>query len=141
MPTTWALSFLGLGLSIYLTIAHYAGSSILACSTSGVVNCSVVITSPESYVFGIPVAVLGLVAFVGLIIINSPWGWKYPKRWLHQFRFYSLVASMLFVLYLVYCELVKLNHICEYCTMVHVVTLSLLIILTRVTPAQLGWGE
>ena len=141
IPTTWILSFLGLGLSIYLTIAHYAGAHVLACSSNGVVNCGLVITSPESYVFHIPVAILGLVAFAGLIVINSPWGWRSPLRWIHVFRFYSIVASMIFVLYLVYCELIKLNHICEYCTFVHIVTLALLIILTRVAPRQLGWGE
>jgi uncharacterized membrane protein len=140
-PTTWALSFVGLGLSIYLTIAHYAGSSILACSSSGVVNCGAVITSSSAYVFHIPVAVLGLVAFTGLLAINSPWAWRSPWRWLHQLRFYGVAASMVFVLWLIYCEIVVLNHICEYCTFVHIVTLALLIILTRVTPRQLGWGE
>jgi uncharacterized membrane protein len=42
-------------------------------------------------------------------------------------------------LWLVYAELIILNHICEYCTGVHVVTFALLIVLTMVSPTQLGW--
>ena len=43
---------------------------------SGLVNCTKVTTSPQSYVFGIPVAVLGLAFYVFAAAIMSPWAWQ-----------------------------------------------------------------
>jgi uncharacterized membrane protein len=54
------LSLVGLGLSTYLSIAHFAGTQILACSSGGFVNCAQVTTSSQSYLLGVPVAFYGL---------------------------------------------------------------------------------
>ena len=48
---------------------------------------------------------------------------------------------MCFVLWLVYAEVIIIGNICEYCTGVHLMTFALLIVLTRVSPAQLGWSR
>lgn len=137
--STWALSFVGLALGTYLTIAHFVGNQILACSGTGVVDCEAVTSSPQSYIFHIPVAEWGLAAYLVMVVINSPWGWRSTRYWLHVVRFAFTAVSMLLVFWLVYAELVLINHICLYCTGVHIVTLSLLIILSRVSPLQLGW--
>ena len=136
---TFLLSLLGLGLSIYLTIGHFRGAQFLACSDSGVVNCAVVTTSAQSYFLGIPVAVLGLVNFVIMVIMNSPWGWRAKNYWVHVARFVLVMVGMAFVLWLVSAELLIINHICLYCTGVHIVTFALFIVLVNVSPAQLGW--
>jgi len=124
--TTWLLSLAGLGVSVYLTIAHYTSSSILACSDNGLVNCAAVTTSPESVVFGIfPVAVLGLAFYVVMAAVTSPWAWRAtwpPVSWA---RFGSVIVGMVFVLYLIYTELFTLNAICLWCTCVHVITFLL----------------
>jgi uncharacterized membrane protein len=123
---TWLLAAAGLGVSSYLTVAHYTSSSILACSDKGLVNCAAVTTSPESMVFGIfPVAVLGLAFYVFLFAIMSPWAWRWTWPPVRLARLGSLVAGMLFVLYLIYTELITLNAICLWCTSVHVVTFCL----------------
>ncbi len=46
---------------------------------------------------------------------------------------------MAFVLWLVYAELLIINHICLYCTGVHIVTFALMVVLAMVSPTQLGW--
>jgi uncharacterized membrane protein len=123
---TWALAAAGLGVSTYLTVAHYTSSTILACSDKGLVNCAAVTTSPESVVFGIfPVAVLGLAFYVFLFAIMSPWAWRWTWPPVRLIRLGSLLAGMLFVLYLVYTELITLNAICLWCTSVHVITFVL----------------
>jgi uncharacterized membrane protein len=127
--TTLALSLVGLGVSIYLTIVHYSTSVGLACPNTGTVNCEKVITSPESYVFGIPVAVLGLVFYVFLVAINNPLAWRSRFRLLHQARVLSMVVGMGFVLYLIYVELFKVNAICLWCTAVHVGTFALFLLI------------
>jgi uncharacterized membrane protein len=124
--TTWVLSLIGLSVSIYLTIAHYTTSSILACSDKGTIDCAKVTTSPESIVFGIfPVAVLGLAFFVFMSAINSPWAWRMHWPVIRWARLGSVVVGIGFVLYLIYTELFTLDAICLWCTSVHVITFLL----------------
>ncbi|HCU95260.1 MAG TPA: hypothetical protein DHU96_22150 [Actinobacteria bacterium] len=133
--TTWVLAAGGLGGSIYLTIAHYNTTVTLACPATSHINCERVTTSPESIVFGIPVAVLGLAFYVFMIAATSPWAWRAtgPQirgiqlgtilRWA---RVGTVIAGMVFVLYLIYTELFTLNlTICLWCTGVHVITFLL----------------
>jgi uncharacterized membrane protein len=124
--TALVLSVAGFGVSVYLTIAHYTSSAILACSDNGLVNCGKVTTSPESNVFGIfPVAVLGLAFFVFMLAINSPWAWRSRQPLIPMARLASVLVGIVFVLYLVYTELFTLNAICLYCTAVHIITFLL----------------
>jgi uncharacterized membrane protein len=134
---TFVLALAGLGVSIYLTIAHFTESALAGCSESGLVNCTKVTTSPQSYVFGIPVAVLGLAFFVFCVAIMSPWAWRASRREIHLVRIASLVVGIGFVLYLVYAELFTIGSICLYCTSVHVITF-LLFALTAFAAA--AWG-
>jgi len=135
--TTFVLALAGLGVSIYLTIAHFTESSLAGCSESGLVNCTKVTTSPQSYVFGIPVAVLGLAFFLFAAAIMSPWAWQASRREIHLLRLASLVVSIGFVLYLIYAELFIIGSICLYCTSVHVITF-VLFVLTVIAAA--AWG-
>ncbi len=134
---TWVLSLAGLGVSIYLTIAHFTDKPLAGCSESGLVNCTKVTTSPQSYVFGIPVAVLGLAFFVAMVALMSPWGWRWARREVALIRIASLVVGMGFVLYLLYAELFTIGSICLYCTSVHAITF-LLFVLTIFAAA--AWG-
>lgn len=124
---TMIISIGGLGVSIYLTIAHYAAGAVsLACPESGLVNCERVTTSSQSMVFGIfPVAVLGLAFFVFMTAVNNPWGWRAEWPVIGWARLGSVCVGMLFVLYLIYTELFTLNAICLWCTSVHVLTFLL----------------
>jgi len=135
--TTLVLALAGLGVSIYLTIAHFTESALLGCSESGLVNCTKVTTSAQSYVFGIPVAVLGLAFFLFAVAIMSPWAWRATRREIHLVRVASLVVGIGFVLYLLYAELFIIGSICLYCTSVHVITF-LLFVLTM--GAVAAWG-
>jgi uncharacterized membrane protein len=134
--TTLILSVFGLGVSVYLTIAHYTSPAVLACSDKGLVNCAKVTTSPESVVFGIfPVSVLGLAFYVFMVAINTPWAWRSKWAWRSRLpaaywaRLGSVVVGMIFVLYLLYAEIVEIGNICLWCTSVHVVTFVLFVLL------------
>jgi uncharacterized membrane protein len=137
--STLVLSLGGLGDSIYLTIAHYTSSNILACSDKGVVNCAKVTTSPESIVFGIfPVAVLGLAFYVFMVAINTPWAWRARLPVIRWARLGSVIVGIVFVLYLVYAEVIILGSICLFCTYAHVITLLLFGLI--VFSASAGYG-
>lgn len=135
--TTFVLALGGLGVSIYLTIAHFTESALAGCSESGLVNCAKVTTSPQSYVFGIPVAVLGLAFFVFVAAIMSPWAWQARRREVHMLRLASMVVGIGMVIYLVYAEFIIIGSICLYCTSVHIITF-LLFVLTAFGAA--AWG-
>ena len=135
--TSFVLALGGLGVSIYLTIAHYTESALAGCSESGTINCAKVTTSPQSIVFGIPVAVLGLAFFVFLVAIMSPWAWQARRREVHLLRIASMVVGIGMVIYLVYAEFIIIGAICLYCTSVHIITF-LLFVLTAFGAA--AWG-
>ena len=125
---TFALAILGLAISAYETYAHFNGNHLAGCptGTSGTFNCTAVITSPQSMVFGtIPVAVLGLAFYVAAVPLFSPWAWRLEWRELNLLRLASTVIGMGFVVYLIYAELYQIRDICEYCTGVHIVTFLL----------------
>ncbi len=130
-----ALSLAGLGVAIYLTIAHYTSPTVLACSDKGVVNCASVTTSAESSIAGIPVAVLGLLFFVAMTVLNLPAAWRSTDRRVHLARMGLAVVGMLMVLWLVYAELFLIGAICLYCTIVHVLTFALFVL------AVVTWNE
>jgi uncharacterized membrane protein len=135
--TTLVLALAGLGMSTYLTIAHYTTAVTLACPNSGVVNCQKVTTSAESAVFGIPVAVLGLAFYMFLVAIMSPWAWLSRRREIALVRLLSLIVGIGFVIYLIYAELFQIGNICLECTSVHVITF-VLFVLTALSAAV--WG-
>lgn len=136
--TTFLLSLIGLGFSTYLTITHFQ-KSLLVCSDNSVFNCAVVTTSAQSYFLGMPVAILGLGNFTMMAALNSPWAWRLKDYWIHVTRFVLAVVGMCFVLWLISAELLIIKHFCYYCTVVHVTAFALLIVLSIVSPPQLGW--
>ena len=97
---TGGISLAGIGISIYLLIVHYEPQA-LVCSTSGIVNCEKVLTSPQSVILGIPVPMFGIAFFVAILAM---------------------------VVYLISQEALTLHAICLWCTSVHVLTFALFLI-------------
>ena len=119
-----ALSVLGLLDAGYQTYTHFSNTGLVGCSAKGD-SCVVVQTSSYAWVFGIPVAVLGLAFFVFMVVINSPQAWRAKNPLIHRLRLAAVVVGMLFVLYLIYNELIRIGQVCEYCTSVHIITFIL----------------
>lgn len=140
-PPTWVpwaalvLCVLGLADASYLTYTHL-NPGALFCSTSGLINCQKVTTSPQSMVFGvIPVAYLGLAFFVPMVLLNLPPVWRWPDVRLAWLRLGALVVGMGMVIYLVCAELFEIDNICEYCTGVHIITFLLFVLTVLTFPA------
>ncbi|MEV6868241.1 vitamin K epoxide reductase family protein [Streptosporangium subroseum] len=133
-PARWVpltgtvLALLGLAISIYLTINHYTDPRTLACPDTGALNCVKVTTSPESVIFGIPVAAYGLLFFAVMILVNLPSGWRRQETWVTTTRLAATGIGVLTVLYLVYVELFRVNAIFLWCTGIHVIAFALFVI-------------
>lgn len=137
---TTVLCLLGLGLAAFLTYGHYFDQAVItstcpAAGTSTVIDCGAVTTSPESIIFGLPVALYGLVYFVVMLAMCVPAAWRSPSMWLARARLGLNVAGIGFVVYLVSVELLQVHHICIYCTGVHVVQFALFLLVVT------GWYD
>ena len=134
------LCLAGLGVSAYLTIAHYNAKVILACPETGIVNCAKVTQSPQSAILGVPVALLGLLYFAAIGPLHLPAAWRSNSSLLRRARVGAAVAGILMVLYLIYTELFTLDALCLWCTAVHGITF-LLFVVTLVGTTQIAEAE
>lgn len=135
----------GLGMAAYLTTLHYAGATPV-CAGGGAFDCAAVVSSRYSFVPGttVPITVPGMLWFAvsgglaALSLRERHRGGLEPP-WLRPLHVLWGAAGLLFVLYLVYAELVLLHRVCEWCTAVHVaVLISLLLAVGRLRPARAG---
>jgi uncharacterized membrane protein len=141
---TLLLSVFGLGVSIYLTITHFSPHA-LVCVSNGTFNCEKVTTSPQSEVFGIPVAMLGLFYFVPMIALCLPAAWRSADRRIHLARLILSIVGVGMILYLIIAELFIIKAICLWCSSVHIVTFILFVIIVTASPLvltdDLGAGD
>lgn len=128
----------GIGIATYLTLAHYSTAVSLSCPGGGggsIINCGEVTTSPQSVIFGIPVAVLGLAYFVPMLGLCLPWAWRSANKLVAPLRIAGVVTGVGFVGYLLYTELYTIGKICLWCTGVHILTFLLFVVVVT------GWED
>jgi uncharacterized membrane protein len=141
-PVTTALALAGVGVSTYLTIAHYTDpeGELQFCSGTGTVDCGAVTTSAQSTFLGIPVALLGLLWFVAMLALCLPVAWRAGSRYVHLARLVGAIAGIGFVLWLIYAELILIGAICLWCTVAHVIAFALFVVVVLTTPPLLAEG-
>ena len=108
IPRWWpyvafALSLIGFGISLYLTIEHFQ-SKLLPCPANGFIDCTKVTTSKYSHVFGVPVALAGLLFYTTQIVVNFPAMWNARSKWVARGRLALAASGICFVLYLLGCR-------------------------------------
>jgi uncharacterized membrane protein len=138
---TTVICLLGLADAGYLAAAHYSTAKILSCPTHGFIDCALVTESSYSHPFGIPVVLPGLAWSVAMLVLCSPWGWRAANVWVGRLRLAGSVAGTGMVFYLLWAELIKLHHLCEYCTVMHVLTFALFFVVLFGTALAVPAGE
>ena len=133
-----AAGILGLAVSAYLTIAHYADVP-LVCAANSAIDCGAVTTSRWSLVPGtqIPVAATGVLWFalstgLAAVALAAP-----ASLLLARLHLAWCVAGALAVLYLVFGELAVVHRVCEWCTASHALALFSLLL----AQLRLSWME
>jgi uncharacterized membrane protein len=127
LSLTWCV--LGLLTAAYLTYEHYTGSTTLACPASGAVDCAKVTSSAWSTILGVPVAPLGLVFFVVMLVLCRPSLLRRRSMALDVARLGFCGIGLLMALYLLWAELFQIHAICLWCTGVHILTFLLFVTL------------
>ena len=107
------IAALGAAITVYLLSVRQSGGA-LACSTGG---CEAVQGSSYAEVLGVPVAALGLVGFLGLLLAAAARG---DLARLSQVTLALTVFA--FGAYLLYIQLVVIDAICEWCLATDVLT-------------------
>jgi uncharacterized membrane protein len=108
------LALAGIGVSAYLTWTHLAHQSV-ACGQSQ--DCDIVQQSVYSEIAGIPVALLGLMAYSALLALMLLRG-RVPEHWdsyIPLAIFGISLVGMLYSAYLTYLELFVIYAICRWC--------------------------
>jgi uncharacterized membrane protein len=121
------LALTGLGISVYLTVEHYAKLP-LACPNTGIINCTKVTHSSYSTQFGIPLPVFGLAYFVIALAFQNPWSWRSDARLLRAARLLVAAGGAVTVLWLIWVEFARLDAICLWCTGVHTISIILFLL-------------
>ena len=101
-----ALALATVGIASYLLQAHYAGSSVV-CATGG---CETVAQSSYSEIFGVPVALVGLIGSVAILVSLL------LRDVLGRAAGVALTLSgVIFAVYLVLVQLFVIDAVCEWC--------------------------
>lgn len=100
------LSLAGVGVSAYLTYAHYADVPV-ACSTGG---CETVLRSRYAELAGLPVAVLGLAGYVAILACLLLAGEVAAVA-----AAALSAAGLVFAVYLIVIQVAVLDALCQWC--------------------------
>jgi uncharacterized membrane protein len=102
------LALVGAGIAAYLTYTRYAGESIYCVAGGG--GCETVQRSAYAKVAGVPVAVLGLAAYIALLATALV-----PGRTAAAVGAGLAIAGAAFSAWLLYAQLVLIDAICQWC--------------------------
>jgi uncharacterized membrane protein len=116
------LAIAGIEVSSYLTWVHY-NVDALVC---GIGDCLEVQTSDYAEVFGIPVAILGLLMYVGVLVLGLVRIAR-PKLSgiLTAALFTGTLAGVIYSAWLTYVEIWVIEAICQWCVVSAILTLAI----------------
>lgn len=104
--TVAGLAAVGVAVAAYLTYTRYAETTIV-CTTGG---CEAVQSSEYAELMGIPVAVLGLAAYVFLLCTAF-----FTLELARLAGAVAAVAGALFAVYLLFAQLFVIDAVCQWC--------------------------
>ncbi len=132
------LSLLGILDAGYLTWEHYR-NVIPPCTIGGwFPDCGKVLTSKYSFLFGVPLALLGLIHYSIDCIIFSV-ALLAPKRWARVLAVFLGTAGFIMSLYFVYLMLFVIGALCKYCLLSALISTLIFFVVHAVYPNDRRW--
>ncbi|HEV7642560.1 MAG TPA: vitamin K epoxide reductase family protein [Pyrinomonadaceae bacterium] len=117
------VALVGLGDSIYLTVEHYK-NEIPPCSI--VQGCELVLTSPYAEVYGVPLSLLGALAYFiafALALLTA-----FGNRSLWKIYGIQVILMSLFTAWLTYLQAYVIGAFCQFCLLSAATTFTLLLL-------------
>jgi uncharacterized membrane protein len=124
---TIAVALIGTAIAAYLTYVHYAGIEPI-CAASG--GCEKVQSSEYAELAGIPVALLGLLGYIGILAATLA-----PGDGARLVASSLALGGFAFSIYLTYLELFEIDAICQWCV-ASAVAMTVLAVLTALRVAR-----
>ena len=125
------LSLLGIFVSGYLTYSHFSGEPVYC---GGASSCELVNSSRFAFIGPIPVALIGLVAYIAILILSLIKSDE-ERQWPAILIFGAALIGVMFQWYLFYIEVAVLHALCYWCISSQtIITLIFLLALPRRTP-------
>lgn len=120
--TILVLALLGIIMTGYLTYLHYAGLQSSFCDLGEAASCSEVNTSIYSKVLGIPVSVLALLYFLGVLMVSATKSlFEKYARTLFLGTILVLIPSFYFTLV----EIFLIGSVCIFCELSKVTMIAI----------------
>jgi len=116
--------FANFGIALWLIYEFYAQSENSVCSINAIFDCVTVAQSEYAVLFGVPVALLGTLFYLGLLVGILGVIWKFPFHKILKFLRPNMVLNLvryaayfglLFSFYLTYIEAFKIEVYCPFC--------------------------
>ncbi len=123
----FGLSVAGLGVSGYLTYVHYAVIEPLCVFNA---KCDVVLASSFAQIWGVPLALLGLVMYA-TVLAFSLMARRRDSAWQHlvALGLYGVtLTGMVFTVYLYYLEIFVIHAFCSWCVISSVILAGIFIL-------------
>ena len=114
-----ALAVVGVYLAVRALQIHYS-TGLTPCSINDVWDCGVVNRGPYSVIYGVPVALIGVIGYSFLLVMEA------LKKW--RVMAVAAVGALGFSLYLTHLEASVIQAWCEYCVG-SLITISLITLL------------
>ena len=110
----WLLALGGMGVAGYLTYTHLTNQAIVCGESQG---CDIVAQSVYSQIAGVPISLLGLLAFIALFLSTVARGRVPEDLNVHipLAVFGISLIGVLFSAYLTYLELFVILAVCKWC--------------------------
>tara|TARA_B100001559_G_scaffold203967_1_gene170839 strand:+ start:242 stop:736 length:495 start_codon:yes stop_codon:yes gene_type:complete len=123
------ISFIGLIDAIYLSYLHHLVSAGAGCPTQDLpgLDCGVVLASDQAKLLGVPVAWLGVIGFLMLIVLSLD---RYLNMDLERTKYNKIllpitgIIGVNFGLYLTYAEAFIIHEWCPFCLIAFGLTLA-----------------
>jgi uncharacterized membrane protein len=116
------LSLIGVGIAGYLTWVHYGHLSVVCLSGGG--GCEKVQSSDYAELAGIPVALLGLLGYIGILASVL----LLPRDEGKLASAFLALVGFGFSMYLTWAELFRIHAICQWCVASAVIMTALTVL-------------
>lgn len=117
------VAVLGIATSAYLAYHHYFGSRF--CNINEFISCDKVSSSEYSVILGMPLAVLGILYFLSVLIM-SVISRRYVKILLYVF--YLTLPILVYSIFLTFIEFYVINALCIFCEFTKVLMIAIMLI-------------
>lgn len=127
------LSLLGIFVAGYLSYSHFSGEPVYC---GGASSCELVNSSRFAYIGSIPVSVLGLAAYIAILILSLIKSDE-ERQWPAILTFGVALIGVMFQWYLFYIEVAVLHALCYWCVASQaIITLIFILALPRRAPVE-----